>query len=139
MKKMIAIILLLAVVPAFAKKIDTRNVPAAVREAFHKTFSEVKGAQWEIEKGNYEAGFTQNGQKISVTFDKAGTWLETEKEISVKALPAAANVYIEKNCKGKSVKEAAIIKKAGGETVYEAHVQRLDYLFDENGKFLKTE
>ena len=128
-----------AITPSFAHKTDHEKVPAAVKKTFHDNFPEIKDGNWEKEHGNYEITFKQDGQKVSATYDKNGTWLETEKTISTKALPAAANTYIEKNCKGNLVHAASVIKKANGETNYEARIKRKDYIFDAEGKFLKIE
>lgn len=139
MKKLMLAALLLGSMPSFAHKIDHAKVPAAVKRTFHNDFPEVKEGNWEKEKGSYEITFMQNGQKVSVTYDKNGAWMETERRISIKALPPAANTYIDQNCDGNLVHAAFVIKKANGETSYEARVKRQDYIFDADGKFVKIE
>ena len=139
MKKILVAGLLLASVSVSAQKIDASKVPAAVRATFGKNFAGVKDAKWEKENGNYEANFQQNGNKMSAAFDQGGTWLETENAIEISALPAAATAYLAKTYKGEKVKEAAKLKMAIGETHYEAEVKGTDVIFDENGKFIKTQ
>jgi Putative beta-lactamase-inhibitor-like, PepSY-like len=139
MKKLLLVALMFAVTPSFAHKTDPAKVPIAVKQTFHDNFPEIKDGNWEKEHGNYEVTFMQGGAKVSATYDKNGTWLETERKISTKALPPAANVYIEKTCKGHLVHAAFVIKNAKGETTYEARVKGKDYIFDADGKFIKIE
>lgn len=138
MKKMIVIGLMLASMPAFAQKLDVSKVPASVMAAFNKNFSGINDAKWEKEKGNYEANFKQNGQKMSALFDANGGWLETETDIAINTLPAAVTEYIAKNYKGEKIKEAAKLKMANGDDNYEAEVKGLDLIFDAKGKFIKS-
>ncbi len=125
--------------PAFAQKIDASKVPATVKATFAKSFADVKDAKWEKENGNFEANFRQGDKKMSATFDPAGAWLETENAIEIGALPASAATYLARNYKGEKVKEAAKLKMANGETRYEAEVKGTDVIFDEHGKFIKTQ
>jgi len=134
---MIVIGLMFVGITAFGQKIDASKVPSSVQSAFNKNFPDIKDAKWEKEKGNYEANFKQNGQKMSALFDANGTWLETETDIAITALPKAATDYIEKNCKGEKIKEAAKLKMANGDNNYEAEVKGMDLIFDANGKFIK--
>ena len=122
-----------------AQKLDASKVPAAVKESFAKKYPKVATVKWELEKGNYEAGFKQDGQSMSVVFTPNGTMTESEVDIKTSELPAAALSYVKTNYKGKSVKEAAKITKANGEINYEAEVDGKDVIFDANGKFLKVE
>lgn len=139
MKKMIVIGLMLASMPVFAQKLDASKVPAPVKTTFSKNFPGTQDVKWEQEKGNYEATFKKDGQKLSATFDKNGGWLETEKAISVTALPTAASAYLEKNCKGKVAKAASVITLVNGDTNYEAEINGKDYIFDGKGNFIKSE
>src|ERR1035437_2467655 len=106
MKKLIVIGLMLSGVSAFAQKIDASKVPASVQGTFSKNFPGINEVKWEKEKGNYEANFKQNGQKLSALFDANGRLLETETSIDVSALPAGAKEYIAQNYKSDKIKEA---------------------------------
>lgn len=111
------------------------NVPAAVKQAFEKQYPGTK-AKWDNENGKYEAGFKHNGHEMSVLYNANGTVDETEMEIPVSQLPAAAASYITQHKLGK-ISEAAKITKATGEVNYEAEVKGKDVIFDAAGKFLK--
>ena len=131
------IALLLASVSVFAQKMDASKIPASVLATFSKHFPGIKEVKWEKEKGNYEANFKQNSQKMSAIFDANGAWLETETSIDINALPAGAKEYIAQNYKGDKIKEAAKLKMASGADNYEAEVKGMDLIFDANGKFIK--
>ena len=139
MKKMIIVALVFAATAVSAQKIDASKVPSAVKNTFSKNFPGITDIKWEMEKGDYEANFKQNGQKMSAVLDPMGALLETETGIATSDLPAAATAYIAKNYKGGKIKDAARLKMANGDINYEAEVKGMDVIFDANGKFLKTQ
>lgn len=139
MKKILIACLMLAAFPLFAQKISDSKVPVPVKRTFSGNFAGVTDVKWEQEKGNYEANFKQNNQKKSATFAPDGTWLETEQPIEIHELPVAASDYLAKHYKGEKIKEAAKITLANGDTHYEAEVKGMDIIFDEKGKFIKTQ
>lgn len=111
------------------------NVPAAVKQAFEKQYPGTQ-AKWDNEDGKYEAGFKYSGHEMSVLYNANGTVDETEMEIPVSQLPAAATSYVTQHKMGK-ISEAAKITKANGEINYEAEVKGKDVIFDAVGNFLK--
>ncbi|HEV3252035.1 MAG TPA: PepSY-like domain-containing protein [Puia sp.] len=138
MKKPIFFILALAFAGfANAQKLDAAKVPGPVKESFAKQFPGITGAKWELEDGNYEAGFKKGDKSMAATFKPDGTFTESEVTIKVSALPASVSNYLKEHYKGEPVKEAAKITKANGEINYEAEVKKMDVLFDANGKFIK--
>ena len=138
MKKIMTTLLMALSASVFAQKIDASKVPAPVKSTFTKNFSEVKDVKWEQEKGNYEANFNQNGQKMSALMDATGNLLETETAIGVHALPSGVTDYIAKNYKDEKIKEAARLKMANGDINYEAEVKGTDLIFDATGRFIKA-
>jgi hypothetical protein len=122
---------------AYAQKLDVSNVPAAAKASFAKQYPGV-AARWEKENGKYEANFKQNGVPMSVLMDEKGAITETEMDIKVAAMPAAALSYVKEHYKGKTINECAKITKADGTVNYEAEVGGEDVIFDSNGKFLKV-
>ncbi|MBA3828434.1 MAG: PepSY-like domain-containing protein [Taibaiella sp.] len=137
MKQLTFIGLMLITLPAFAQKMDAGKVPAAVKESFTRNFPGTT-AKWELEKKNYEANFKKDSHNMSATFDPAGKWMETETNVTMAALPSAAKEYINKNYSGKKIKETAEIKKADGTVNYEAEINGMDVIFDQQGKFIKA-
>lgn len=121
-----------------AQKINSAKVPVVVKNAFKKAYPAVTGVKWEKEKGDYEAGFKQDGNVMSALFKADGMQTESEVDIKATSLPASVISYVKQNYKGAVIKEAAKITKAGGEVNYEAEVKGKDLLFDKDGKFLKV-
>ncbi len=117
---------------AEAQKMKADKVPAAVTTAFAKAYPSAKEVGWEKEKsGDYEVGFDQGKEEMSVVYNSQGKMLEVETEMAVKDLPAAVQTAL----KGKKIKEAAKIVKEG-KTYYEAEVGGKDLMFTADGKMV---
>src|SRR5262245_46284204 len=142
MKSLIFVLLCAALMSkaADAQKITADKVPAAVTSAFKAKFPAATKATWELEQGEYEAGFIVNGEKTSANFDKEGKWLETETEIKVDALPAAVNATLKKDFAGYKINEASKIKSVKNGNCYEAEIEKdkeiFDVLFSPDGKLI---
>lgn len=134
MKTIFGILLLAGgtVITAQAQKNNATKVPAQVKAAFTKLHAGTK-VSWEMEKQDYEAGFTLNGKETSEVYSAKGVLLETEVEIKSTELPAAVLTKL----KGMKIAEAAKITKADGTIHYEAEVKGKDLLFDSNGNQIK--
>lgn len=151
MKKSVSILVLTFALSAGAQNLKESAVPAIVKEAFKNQYPEIKKAEWEKEKDNYEAEFetkrvfVENGKakkeniETSVVYNANGKMIETETEIPVSQLPKSVNEYISKNFAGKKITEAAKITDATGVITYEAEIGKKDLLFDVTGNYIKTE
>lgn len=122
---------------ACAQKMKDADIPATVKTAFAKQYPVVKDVKWELEDGKYEAGFDLNKVKTSVLIDPSGNITETETKIAVSALPKTIADYCAKNYADKKIAEASKIIDAKGVITYEAEINKMDVLFDTNGKFIK--
>ena len=123
---------------AGCNRINSKKVPAPVKERFAALYPAVKDPEWEKEKENYEAGFKDNsGKEMSVLIDASGRLVETETGIEVAELPKNVTDYIAAKYNGASIKEAARIENAEGVMTYEAEVKGKDLIFDASGNFLK--
>jgi hypothetical protein len=138
MKKVLAVILLSSglSLAACAQKLDASKVPAPVKEAFARKYPGIT-PKWEKENDKFEAGFKQGGSTMSALFEANGTMEESEVDIKVTELPAAVLSYVKEHYKGATIKEGAKITRADGTVNYEAEVNKMDVLFDVNGKFLR--
>lgn len=116
------------------EKSENIKVPLAVEQAFQKNHPNTK-VKWEKEAGKYEAGFKQNGKKMSALYTPTGTLEENEVEIAIDQLPSSVSQYITQHKLG-PIKEAAKITKANGTVIYEAEVKSGDALFDAKGNFV---
>jgi hypothetical protein len=122
---------------SFAQKMKEADVPANVKAAFAKAYPNSKAGSWGKENGNYEAEFDLNKVETSVLIDPKGNITETETEIKVNELPKTVIDYCTKKYPGKKIGEAAKIVDAKGVITYEAEINKMDVLFDANGKFIK--
>ena len=121
---------------ACAQKLDASKVPAPVKESFAKKYPGMI-PKWEKENGKFEAGFKKEGLTMSALFEPNGTMTESEVNIKVSELPPSILEYVKTHYKGATIKEGARITKADGTINYEAEVNKMDVMFDANGKFLK--
>ncbi|WPO89259.1 hypothetical protein [Chryseobacterium sp. HR92] len=122
---------------AAQQKKEKLKIPLAVEKAFQKSHPSIT-AKWEEEDGKYEAGFKQNGKKMSILYSAAGVLEESETEIAISQLPPSVAQYTAQHKLG-NIKEAAKITKADGTVLYEAEVKGGDALFDTKGNFVKLQ
>ena len=115
---------------AAEKKIDRKAVPAAVEAAIRKEEAKgatVKGITSEEEQGRttYEVETTVGGKSRDLVFSAAGAIIETEDEVAIGSIPAAARsafegqgrvLKVEKVTKGSSVTFEAEVEKNGKKT-----------------------
>jgi len=88
--------------------------PKAVTDNFSSKFSAASKVKWDQEEAyEWEAEFKMNGSEMSASFDNSGTWLETEKEIKEKELPAEVSNVLSEKYSGYEVGEMAEIQKPG--------------------------
>lgn len=131
---LIIAVLLTCSFTSFAQK----NIPNEVKTSFAKQYPLIKKVKWEKEKGNYEAGFTEDKIGKSVLFDSKGKILETETEIPVASLSKSITDYVSKNYPNQKIKGAAKITDSNKKITFEAEVKGQDLLFDEKGNFTKA-
>ncbi|MDF2435894.1 MAG: hypothetical protein K0Q95_270 [Bacteroidota bacterium] len=120
-----------------AQTVKEAEVPAATKSALIKIYPSAKVEKWEKEEGNYEAEFHNNKIETSVLISEGGTILETETEMKPDDLPKSIAEYVNKYLNGKKIKEASKIVYQKGKIGYEAEVDDIDYIFDENGTFVE--
>lgn len=123
----------LAVSTSYAQKVSAIKVPASVKAAFAQKHAGLTKVSWAMEKADYEADFTLDGQEHSEVYSPQGALLQTEVAIKVAEFPDAIKMKL----KGQKVAEAAKITKANGTVVYEAEVKGRDLLFDAQGNAVK--
>ncbi|MBZ5500240.1 MAG: PepSY-like domain-containing protein [Acidobacteriia bacterium] len=75
---------------ALAQVVTADKVPVPVKQALGAKFQNVKSVEWKISGDkNFEAEFTLKGVAITIKFDPAGKWLETETQIPSSDVPKA--------------------------------------------------
>ena len=122
---------------ASAQKLSADKVPAAVKAKFASLYPSVSAPKWEMEKADYEAGFTSGKTEMSVVIDAKGELKETETRIEISALPKNVTDYLTKQYPNAKISEAAKIVDAKGVLKYEAEVNHKDILFDDKGNLIK--
>lgn len=126
---------------AQAQNLKDAEVPQALKTKLHALYPSATDVKWEKEKGDFEVGFKNGKEEISVIMDAKGNVKETEAEIVLAALPIAITDYVKKNFASYSLAEAAKTIDAKKVVSYEAEVKNdnetLDLIFDEKGNFLK--
>ena len=128
---------LLLAIFSFAQKVSEKNIPEAVKTAFHTQFPSVINPKWDKEGDHYEASFHLNKNSVSLLFDVKGAIIETETEIDMNQLPAGISDYVKKHYPGKKIRESAKITDAKGVESFEVEIKGIDLLFDNSGKFIK--
>ncbi|GAB3348800.1 hypothetical protein GCM10027566_04520 [Arachidicoccus ginsenosidivorans] len=113
------------------------TAPQKVKDAFAKDHTGIMHPKWELEDGNFEGNWKVNGTDHSALYSPAGKFIMSEADIAVSKLPKSAIDYMAKSAK-KKVKEASKNVDADGIVTYEADVKNMAYVFDANGKFIKT-
>ena len=135
MKKIIFVaILALTFGFAYAQK----KVPDAVTAKFKSAYPNITKVKWGAEGANWEAEFKMNNVEMSTLYDASGNLLETDTGMAVTALPATVTSYMTANVPGKKITEASKIVDGSGKVTYEAEAGGMDYIFDEQGNFIKT-
>lgn len=124
--------------------VPTIEVPQAVLDAFNEKYPTATKAKWEQEDdGNFEVEFKMSSNKYEATFTIEGNWLETEKEIKVKELPAGVLESFKATFPKGKIKEAKYIESATRGILYEVEFKegkiKKEALFDERGKYITSE
>jgi hypothetical protein len=115
-------------------------VPVVVKTALKQKYPEAKNVGWEKENGNYEANWGgKSGEDNSVQFKPNGDFIEIVKAIPVNKLPENVIIYVNTHYKGSKITEAGRVTDAQGKLSYEAEVKGKDVIFDEDGKFVRSE
>ncbi|HEY4084871.1 MAG TPA: hypothetical protein VGM43_02985 [Bryobacteraceae bacterium] len=133
MKIILGLALLGAVACPADTKVKLESLPPAVQAAVKEQTKNATlvGLSTEKEKGKttYEVETTVNGKSRDLVLDKTGAILETEDQVELNAIPAAAQAAlrkragtgtitkVEKLTAGSSVSYEAAIKTKGGKTI----------------------
>ena len=136
MKKSIFIIVALA----FGLFACAQTPPKSVTVNFAKKFTGTTKVKWDQEEENeWEAEFKMNGNQMSASFDNAGKWLETEKELKKSDLPEAVQNAFNTNYSGYKIDEVAEIEKPdfkGYELGIKKGDEKLEILVSPEGKIV---
>lgn len=143
MKKLILTITVIVFLVFTASGQETREVPASIKSIFAQKFPAASKVEWGRENDKeWEVEFKLDGKECSATFDNAGTWIETESEISLKEVPVVVKTTLDKESAGYKIGESVLAENKDGK-VYEFQLSKdkkeFELLIDLNGKMLKKE
>jgi hypothetical protein len=143
MKKLILTITVIVFLVFIASGQKAIDVPAGLKTTFTQKLPAASKVEWGRENDQeWEAEFKLDGKECSATFDNAGTWIETESEISLKEIPAAVKITLDKESSGYKIGESVIAENKDGK-VYEFLLSKdkkeFELLIDLNGKMVKKE
>jgi len=106
-----------------SQKINEKDVPASVKNAFNNKFPEASAIKWEKEnKKELEANFKMNNTDVSANFGLDGSWVETETTIPVTELPAPVTNVVNSKYPGAIYRRTEKIEKPGGKILYEVNI-----------------
>ena len=117
--KTVKSLIVLLLITGMAACSQAQDVPAAVKQAFNKKFSNATRVEWGKENATeYEAEFVLDGTPMSANFTADGTWKETETEMDPAELPEAVRQTLQRDFADVEVMGSARIENAEG-TLYE--------------------
>lgn len=120
----LACFIFLFVITGCAQKINEKDLPIAVKNAFTTKFPTASDIKWEREsKDELEANFKMNNTDVSANFKLDGTWVETETTIPSKELPAAVSTAVTKKYPGATFERTEKIEKPGNKVLYEVNIK----------------
>lgn len=143
MKKQILFLAVLIFIGFSACGESDKDVPAPVKSAFSQKFSGATNVKWGKENDKeWEAEFKLGGKNYSANFDNAGTWIETEYQVSANEIPAAVKISLEKESAGAKIKVSEVTETKDGKS-YEFVVGRgenkTEIVIDTAGNVLSKE
>jgi uncharacterized membrane protein YkoI len=143
MKRIVGLIILAFIAGnIFAQKIDQKNVPAVILNAFQVKFPTADDVDWRLDKGSYRVNFEVNDKDHEVRLDNRGEIVKHEQDLYVSEIPKVVLETIQKKAPFFDVDDADKITE-NGKTTYEINFEiddkDHDFWINEKGKLLKYE
>ena len=140
MKNLLALLLLSFVfVQIHAQKLDAKDVPAPVTDAFNTSHPSVKDADWKKDGKYYSVGYAVNKLDNTVTYDINGGLVTTNEGIPVLNLPKCVADYVRLKYPHNKIKKASKIIAADNAVSYIAKVDDQNLHFDVSCNLTSTE
>jgi hypothetical protein len=116
-----------------AQVVTADKVPGPVKQALQDRFPDAGKVEWKISRDkDFEAEFILKSTEITVKFDPAGKWLETETQIPFSEVPKAAIDALVNTFKGYKIVETQSLRiYSDSKMIYEIHL-------DNNKEVLKV-
>ena len=140
MKNLLSLLLLSFVfVQIHAQKLDAKDVPAPVTDAFNTSHSSVKDADWKKDGKYYSVGYQVNKLDNTVTYDINGALVSTNEGIPVLNLPKCVADYVRLKYPHNKIKKASKTTAADNVVSYIAKVDDQNLHFDVSCNLTSTE
>jgi hypothetical protein len=120
------------------EKLNESTIPSAVKAKLTTRYPASKVDYWTKENGSYVAEFTHAKKDMIAFIDAGGNMIKVETRINASELPGQAKAYIAKHYPGKIATDAVKTTDLKGNMIYEAEVNEMDLVFDNNGTFIKS-
>ncbi len=134
----------------YERKVEEKDFPPAVLQAFKTAYpnAEVRGYAEESDgdKKLYEISFTNEGQRVDLSYASDGKLLEVEETIALADLPEAVRTELQRVFPQAEIQRVESVLK-GESRAYEVKLsaqeqgeaKHYELLFDPEGKLLKQE
>jgi hypothetical protein len=128
-----------------AQTLRMDQVPKDAQHTFRTRYPAAQQESWErVAKDTYQVGFFNGKKRQTARYDAAGTWIETETEISFSQVPRGVSAAVAKQFAGYDVQQAALIEGPDHEEpTYEIILfkgkENYDVVFSAKGEVLKKE
>jgi hypothetical protein len=140
MKNLLSLLFLSFVfVQIHAQKLDAKDVPAPVTDAFNTSHPSVKDADWKKDGKYYGVGYQVNKLDNTVTYDINGALVSTNEGIPVLNLPKCVADYVRLKYPHNKIKKASKITDADNAVSYIAKVDDQNLHFDVSCNMTSTE
>ena len=131
MKNLFSLLLLSFVfVQMHAQKLDAKDVPAPVTDAFNTSHPSVKDADWKKDGKYYSVAYEVNKLDNTVTYDINGALVTTNEGIPVLNLPKCVADYVRLKYPHDKIKKASKVTAADNMVSYIAKVDNQNLHFD---------
>jgi len=140
MKNLFSLLLLSFVfVQIHAQRLEAKDVPAPVTDAFNTAHPSVKDADWKKDGKYYSAGYQVNKLDNAVTYDINGGLISTIEGIPVLNLPKCVADYVRLKYPHNKIKKASKTTAADNAVSYTAIVDDQNLHFDVSCNLTSTQ
>ena len=140
MKKLFSLLFLLGfIINVSAQKLDAKDVPAPVTDAFNTTHPLTKDADWTKDGKYYTVEYDVNKLHNAVTYDINGGLVATDQGLPVLNLPKCVADYVRLKYPHNKIKKASKMTDADHVVSYSAKVDDQRLRFDVACNLLSAE
>ena len=122
-----------------AQKIEAKDVPAPVTDAFNTSHPSVKDADWKKDGKYYTVGYDLNKLDNSITYDINGGLITTTEGLPILNLPKCVADYVRLKYPHNKIKKASKTTSADNTISYIAKVDEQNLHFDMSCNLISTE